>query len=171
MDSRLKMSGMTAGDSLAGEGRGEGDLAPKQRSTTDSPAARRHCAPRLPGLLCPFAFNAQIQQCTQGPSAPQPVAYRARVPQHQPAIRGQESPPIRQGQPIAYVDFDVCRPPARRSPLSFSPVLLCHSRRPPSVIPAGPPLSFPQVVSGNPVSCSSVPSFVWACMGKPWIPD
>ena len=28
------------------------------------------------------------------------------------------------------------------------------------------PLSFPQVVSGNPVSFSSVPSFVWACMGK-----
>ena len=42
-----------------------------------------------------------------------------------------------------------------------------------SVIPAGPlchvcraPLSFPPVVSGNPVSFSSVPSFVWACMGK-----
>ncbi len=36
----------------------------------------------------------------------------------------------------------------------------------PSVIPAGPPLSFPPVVSGNPASCFVVLSFVWPCMGK-----
>ena len=52
---------------------------------------------------------------------------------------------------------------------------LCHARRAFSVMPAGPPLSFPPVspitnvgdkVSGNPGSCSSVPSFGWPCMGK-----
>ena len=36
----------------------------------------------------------------------------------------------------------------------------------PSGMPAGPPLSFPPVFSGNPVFFSSVPSFVWPCMGK-----
>ena len=36
----------------------------------------------------------------------------------------------------------------------------------PSVMPAGPPLSCPPVFSGNPASFSSVPSFVWPCMGK-----
>ena len=36
----------------------------------------------------------------------------------------------------------------------------CHTAGPPSVLPAGPPLSFPPVVSGNPVFFSSVPSFV-----------
>ena len=41
----------------------------------------------------------------------------------------------------------------------------------PFFIPAGLPLSFPPVVSGNPVFCFFVPLFVWACMGKPWIPD
>ncbi len=56
---------------------------------------------------------------------------------------------------------------ARRSPLSCPPVPHCHSRRfPPTVIPAGPPLSFPPVVSGNPGSCSSVPSSGGPCMGK-----
>ena len=45
-------------------------------------------------------------------------------------------------------------------PLSCPPVLS-------SVMPAGsPPLSFPQVFSGNPVFFSSVPSFVWHCLGK-----
>ena len=33
-------------------------------------------------------------------------------------------------------------------------------------MPAGPPLSFPPVVSGNPVSCFFVPLFVWAGMGE-----
>ena len=51
-------------------------------------------------------------------------------------------------------------------PLSFPPGPLCHARRAPSVMPAGPPLSCPPVFSGNPVSFSSVPSFVWPCMGK-----
>ena len=37
------------------------------------------------------------------------------------------------------------------APLSFPPVSLCHARWSPSVIPAGPPLSCPPVVSGNPV--------------------
>ena len=45
-----------------------------------------------------------------------------------------------------------------RSSLSFLRVL--------SVRPAGPPLSFPPVVSGNPVSFSFVPSFMGSCMGK-----
>ena len=63
--------------------------------------------------------------------------------------------------------------------------VLCHAPTPPhpgplpegeretggtSVMPAGPPLLCPLVVSGNPVSFF-VPLFVWACMGKPWIPD
>ncbi len=47
--------------------------------------------------------------------------------------------------------------------LSCPPGPLCHAR--------WSPLSFPPVVSGNPVSCFVVPcfvvlSFVWACMGK-----
>ncbi len=73
---------------------------------------------RLPRLICPFAFNAQIQQRTQCPSAPQPIACRARVPQHQPAIGGQQPPPVRQRQPVTHIDFDVRRPlaccPGRR---------------------------------------------------------
>ena len=59
------------------------------------------------------------------------------------------------------------------APLVFAQVLsvipaapLCHSCRSTSVIRAGPPLSFPAVVSGNPVSFSSVPSFGWPCVGK-----
>ncbi len=50
---------------------------------------------------------------------------------------------------------------------------LCHARRAFSVMPAGPPLSFPPVspitnvgdkVSGNPGSCFVVLFVVWACM-------
>ena len=63
---------------------------------------------------------------------------------------------------------------ARLTPLSYLLCPLCHTCRPPfvmparapllcppalSVIPAGPPLSFPQVVSGNPASFSFVPFF------------
>ena len=44
------------------------------------------------------------------------------------------------------------------APLSYPLGSLWHSRR--------PPLSFPPVVSGNPVSFSSVPSFVGSCMGN-----
>ena len=47
--------------------------------------------------------------------------------------------------------------PARPLP-SFPLAPFCH--------PAGPLLSFPPVVSGNPESFSSVPSFGWSCMGK-----
>ena len=55
--------------------------------------------------------------------------------------------------------------------LSCPPAPLCHSRRSPSVIPAGPPLSFPPVVSGNPVSFFSVLYLCGPPWGKPWIPD
>ena len=47
------------------------------------------------------------------------------------------------------------------------PALTSQSCPPvPLVMPLAPPLSFPPVVSGNPVSFSSVPSFVWPCMEK-----
>ena len=47
-----------------------------------------------------------------------------------------------------------------------------HSRLAPLVIPALSILSFPPVFSGNPVSFSSVLSFVWPPRGNsPWIPD
>ena len=42
----------------------------------------------------------------------------------------------------------------------------CQSRCPLWHTRSVPPLSFPPVVSGNPVSFSSVHSFVWSCMGK-----
>ncbi len=53
-----------------------------------------------------------------------------------------------------------------RVPLSVPPGSLCPSRRVPSVRPVGPPLSFPQVFSGNPGSFSSAPSFGWLRLGK-----
>ena len=54
-------------------------------------------------------------------------------------------------------------------------VISCHSRLipllsfPPGLLlsfPLGLLLSFPQVVSGNPVSFSSVSSFVWPYLGR-----
>ena len=56
------------------------------------------------------------------------------------------------------------------APLSSPPApLSCPPA--PSVMPDCPPLSFPQVVSGNPGSFSSVPFFGCPCMGKTLIPD
>ena len=43
---------------------------------------------------------------------------------------------------------------------------LCPAGRAPLSCPLGPLLSFPQVVSGNPTSFSSVPFFGCPCMGK-----
>ena len=50
--------------------------------------------------------------------------------------------------------------------ISFLPVTLCYSCKSPFVIPARPPLSFPQGVSGNPVSFSCIPLFVCPGLGK-----
>ena len=71
-----------------------------------------------------------------------------------------------------------CKPFVRAYSLAW-PLLSCPdtpSPRPspgrgegggcPSVMPVGPPLSFPPVVSGNPVFCFFVPLFVWAGMGE-----
>ena len=68
------------------------------------------------------------------------------------------------GSPHAGMTPTDYRPQARSDP-SVMPPGPCPSRRAPLSC-RRPPLSFPPVVSGNPVSFSSIPSFVWLCMGK-----
>ena len=56
--------------------------------------------------------------------------------------------------------------PNSRSSLCHTRSSLCRTRSDPFVIPAGPPLSFPPVFSGNPGAFSSVLLFVSPCMGN-----
>ena len=124
---------------------------------------RAFCHARRPPLSFPPVFSGN------------PVFFSS-VPVIRVALHGK-----RHGFPIKNVGNDMGRnrvAPHERSPGFCKPFGMpalapCHARQTPlscpsepSVMPAGPPLSFPPVFSGNPVFFSSVPSFVWSCMGK-----
>ena len=77
-----------------------------------------------------------------GPQLPAiPLDSRSPITHVGDRLRGHDRS-VRRGQP----------PRPTQTLLSFPPAPFCPSHRLPSVIPASPLLSFPQVVSGNPVS-------------------
>ena len=131
----LSLKGRESSCRSTGRQAGEGPLLPKRRR-----GSPRHRSPVLPATK-----RCRKDREPAGRSEGERGCHARRSPLSCPLwpLCHAAGPPVIPAAPPVI-------PPA--PPLSFPPAPLCHSRRPPSVIPA--------VVSGNPVSFSSIPSFV-----------